>query len=98
MREKDFVWKPATWSCENGKYLASISDDLVITGDEIREETKTAPINFNEKNATCKTKNFYILLAFLLITIALLIAVNIYCYNINQNKNIHYHIMPQITN
>ena len=98
MREKDFVWKPATWICENGKYLASISDDLVITGDEIREETKTAPINFNEKNATSKTKNFYILLAFLLITIALLIAVSIYCYNVNQNKNIHYHIMPQITN
>ena len=36
--------------------------------------------NFNEKKATCKKHNFYILLAFLLITIALLIAVNIYCY------------------
>ena len=37
-------------------------------------------INFNEKKATCKVQNFYILLAFLLITIALLIAVSIYCY------------------
>ena len=36
--------------------------------------------NFNEKKAACKTQNFYILLAFLLITIALLIAVGIYCY------------------
>ena len=30
--------------------------------------------------AIFKTQNFYILLAFLLITIALLIAVSIYCY------------------
>ena len=44
------------------------------------EETETTPSNFNEKKATCKTQNFYILLAFLLITIALLIAVSIYCY------------------
>ena len=36
--------------------------------------------NFNEKKATWKTQNFYILLAFLLITIALLIAVSIYRY------------------
>ena len=44
------------------------------------EETKTIPTNFNEKKATCKTQSLYILLAFLLITIALLIAVSIYCY------------------
>ena len=36
--------------------------------------------NFNEKNITRKTQSFYILLTFLLITIALLIAVSIYCY------------------
>ena len=41
---------------------------------------KTIPTNFNEKKVTCKTKKFYIPLAFLLITIALLIAVSIYCY------------------
>ena len=40
------------------------------------EETKTIPTNFNKKNITFKTQNFYILLSFLLITIALLIAVN----------------------
>ena len=43
------------------------------------EETKTIPTNFNEKKASCETQNFHILLAFLLITIALLIAVSIYC-------------------
>ena len=33
-----------------------------------------------KKKATCKTQHFHILLAFLLITIALLIAFSIYCY------------------
>ena len=37
-------------------------------------------IQFDENKATCKTKNFYRLLAFLLITIALLIDVSIYYY------------------
>ena len=59
-------------------------DDSVIMWDEVidsyDEERKTAPANFNEENITCKTQSFYILLTFLLITIALLIAVNIYCY------------------
>ena len=36
--------------------------------------------NFNEIKVTCEKQNFYILLAFLLITITLLIAVSIYCY------------------
>ena len=49
----------------------------MITCDEIidTEETKTIP-----KNIICDTKSFYILLAFLLVTIALLIAASIYCY------------------
>ena len=68
----------------DGKYFASIMDDSAITCNEIiescDEETKTFPINFNEKKATCKPQNFYILLEFSLITIALLIAVSIYCY------------------
>ena len=38
-------------------------DDSVIRCDEIRKETKTIPTNFNEKKATRKTQNFYILLA-----------------------------------
>ena len=53
-------------------------DDSAIMSDEIMKET--VPTNFNEKKATCKTENFYILLVFLLITIALLIAVSIYYY------------------
>ena len=44
------------------------------------EQTKAMLTNFNEKKATCKTQNLYILLAFLLITIVLLIAVRIFCY------------------
>ena len=43
------------------------------------EEIKPIPINFNEKNITCKTQNSYVLLAFLLITTKFLIAVSIYC-------------------
>ena len=89
--EKDHVWNPATCNCENRKYLANIMDDLAIICDEVidadaklspkdNDDTKTIPTNFNEKKATCKAQNFYILLAFLLITIALLIAVSIYCY------------------
>ena len=65
-------------------------DDSAVTFDEIidvdvevksnDEETKTFPTNFNEKNITCKTQNFYILLTYLLITITLLITVRISYY------------------
>ena len=44
-------------------------NDSVITCDEIIEDTKTIPTNFNENIATCKTQNFYISLAFLFITV-----------------------------
>ena len=48
-------------------------DDSTITCDEIiEEETKIVTQNFIEKNTICETKNLYILLAFLFITIALL--------------------------
>ena len=47
----------------------------MITCDEIIESYDET--NFNEKKATCKMQNFCILLVFLLITIALLIAVSI---------------------
>ena len=81
---KDYVWNSATCNFENRKYLASIMDDSMITCDEITEsydeEIKTIPTNFNEKKVICKMQNFYILLAFFKITIALLIAVSIYCY------------------
>ena len=35
--EKDYISNPVTRSCESGKYLASITDDSVITRDEIME-------------------------------------------------------------
>ena len=42
-------------------------DDLVIVCDKVidaegksYDEIKTIPTNFNEKEATCKTQNFYI--------------------------------------
>ena len=64
------------------------------------EETKTIPTNFNGKKAIFKTQHFYILLAFLLTDIALLIAVSIHCYLIKYRakKNIYYHFTTQITN
>ena len=57
-------------------------DDSTTMSDEIigsyDRETKTIPTNFNEEKTTCKTEIFYILVAFLLITIALLIAASIH--------------------
>ena len=69
-------------------------DDSVIMCDEVIDsyykETKTIPKNFNEKKAICKMQNFYVLLALLLITIALLTAPGIYCYLIKyQAKQKH---------
>ena len=55
---KDYIWNPATCSCENGKYSGSIMDN------SYGEETKTIPTNFNEKKATCKTQKIYIYLHF----------------------------------
>ena len=52
-------------------------EDSAITCDEMIYAEDT---NFTQENITCKKKNFYILLAFLLITTALLIAVSIHCF------------------
>ena len=62
-------------------YLVSIIEDSVITCDEIidAEETVTVTTNLMKKKQRVK-QNFYILIAVLLITIALLIAFSIYCY------------------
>ena len=101
----DYIWKPATCCCKNGKYLGSIIDDSVISCDEIIEKIKTVPIktvptNFNEKKLTSKTKKFYILLTSLSTTIALSISVSIYCYLIKYQAKSKYwnHITTQITN
>ena len=76
--------------------------NLAITFDKIiesyDEETKTIPKNFNEKKATCKFQNFYTLLAFLLITTELLIAVSIYYYLIKYLAK-QKHLLPfHVTN
>ena len=67
-------------------------DDSVITCNEViklyNEEIKAIPTNFNEKKVTCKTQKFYILFAFLLIT---MIAISIYCYVIKYQTN---HSLP----
>ena len=100
--EKDYIWNPATCSCENGKYLTSINDNSVITCDEIidsevesynKGEKISVTTSFNEKHAICKTKKVYILLALLLITISSLIAVSIYCYLIKY-KSKQKHFLP----
>ena len=62
------------------------------------EETKTVPTNFIEKNITYKIQNFYISLAFLLITIALLIAVSICCYMIKYRGKQKHLLAFQFTN
>ena len=81
--EKDYILNPSTCSCENGKYIASIIDDLEVTWDEVIESyyngAKNIAANLNEKEGICKTQDFYTLPAFLFITIALLIAISIYC-------------------
>ena len=67
------------WKC---KFLASIMYDSMITCDEViksyDEETKIISTNFNEKKVTFKTQSFYVSIAFLLIIMALLIAVRIW--------------------
>ena len=88
--KKDYVSNLSACICENGKYLASNMNDSVITCDEIIDVEAT---NFNKKNITCKTQNVYILLAFLLITIPLLIAVSIYCYLIKYRAK-QKHLLP----
>ena len=77
-------------------------DDLAIMCDEViesyNEETKTIPTNFNEKKATHRMKNVYILLAFLLITITLIIDSCIYSYLIKyQAKRTHF-LLFHVTN
>ena len=46
--EKDYIWNPAVCSCKNGKYLASIIGNSVITCNETTDarETITVLTNF----------------------------------------------------
>ena len=67
-------------------YSTVICDEVTESFDK---KIITIPSNLNEKKVTCKPQSFYILLAFLLITIVLLIAVSINCYMMKyQVKNV----------
>ena len=67
--KKHHMWKrlyleSCSCSCKFGKYLASITDDSVITCDEIIEETKTVSTNFNEKRQPVEHKIYIFYLPF----------------------------------
>ena len=79
--------KNATCNCENEKYLVSIVDKII--SDEVIDVKE---MSFDEKNITCKTQSFYILLTFLLITITLIV-VSIYCYLIKYRVK-QKHLLP----
>ena len=61
-----YIWNPATCSCKNGKYLASVISKSVISCDESIDaiETKTVATNLNEKKRSLKKIYFisYLLL------------------------------------
>ena len=58
--EKDYICNPATGICENGRYAGSVTDNSVITCDEIRDETKT--VSIKSTSTKSNSKNSYILL------------------------------------
>ena len=70
--------------------------DKIIDAKSYNKETKAIPKNFNKKNSICKRKKFCILLAFLLITIAFMIAVSIYSCLI-KCKSRQKHLLPYCT-
>ena len=103
MHVKVIVWNPATCSCENGKYLASIMDDqqllAIMYYRVIRHRNKNfSNTYFKEKKATFHTQNYYILIAFSLITIALLIVVNVHCYLIKYRAKQEHLLLSHSTN
>ena len=88
--KKIILQNPAASSCKKGKYLAGIIDDSVITSDEITEKTT----NPTETVLTKSTSTYFCyVLAFLLITSALLISVSIYCYLIKYKAK-QKHLLP----
>ena len=71
--EKSYFWNPATYSCKNGEYAGSIIGGSVVIWDKIIDTTNST----STKTVLAKftLTNFYILLSFILITIAILIAI-----------------------
>ena len=89
---KDYFWNSAACSGKNGKSAGGIIGDSVVKCDEIIDVTKstlTKTIPTKPVPTKCSWTNFYILLSLL----SIMTAVTIYVKkNINQNKNIYYHI------
>ena len=77
-----YLWK---WNIFS-KYYGWFSDYLMIQ----------RLSNLNEKKVKCKTQTFYVLHAFLLIIITLLIAVCIYCYLIKYPAKLLLPFMTQV--
>ena len=77
--KKDYIWNRATCGCENGKYLSSVTEDSVIACDETIDTTETILTKTVPRKSTSTSFKF-LYTGFLLITIALLVAVSIYCY------------------
>ena len=70
-----FFFNPVTYSCKYGKYAEAFIGDSVVICNEIINTIKTVPTKSTSPKAVLKistSTNFYILLAFLLITIAYL--------------------------
>ena len=50
--QKDVIWNHSTCTCENGEYSANITDNLLITCDEIIETTIKNPTKTNARKST----------------------------------------------
>ena len=89
--KKDDIRNPAKCTCENGRSLKIVIDNSVVTCNKIIDVTKVVP---TETITTKRTStNFYILIIFVLITIALMTAVSISCYPIPDTKYfLSYHL------
>ena len=85
--KKDYIWNPATCSCENGKYFTSIVDNSVIMCNDIidAEERKTIP--------KILSKKFLYLISLLPFYLALLTAFSIY-FCLIKYKAKQRHLLP----
>ena len=57
-RAKCYSWNPSICICENGKYLKSIADSLVIECDEIINAIDSVPTNVTNTISTNITKYY----------------------------------------
>ena len=72
--EEDYIWNPSIYTWEIGRYLKSIFGDSVVYMPLKYSRGRVVvwrANNFSQKITTCEIENFYILLAFLLITTSL---------------------------